>query len=142
MTNNLQSIVYMSEFDRYDRDTPLSYSHFHLKSKINSDSGNIIVNTEFIPTKYFDLIKRDAKTITLSDIDFMEYKFQPKKYCYDRLGSVELWPILLRLNNMCSATEFVYKTFKVPGSNIMSILNEILILESNNIDKNNTSIEE
>lgn len=138
--NNIQSVVYMSEWRKYDKHTPLSYSHFHLKAKLNHN-GSMIVNTEFIPTKYFDLIKRDAKTVTLSDVEFIEYKFQPKKYCYDRLGSVELWPILLRLNNMCSAAEFTYQTFKVPGPNIMSVLNEILILESNNIDKNNTSIE-
>lgn len=138
---NLRGLLNISDSAAYDRDTTLSHSHFHLKARLQSSDTEMIVNTEFIPTKYFDLIRKNAETVTLSDTDYIEYKFQPKKYCYAKLGSIELWPILLRLNNMTSASEFVNKTFKVPGNNIMEILNEILILESETIEKNNESIE-
>ena len=141
MAINLSSCQYMSDLGKYDKSNELSYSHFHLKTKLNSSGDNIIINTEYLPLKYLDIIKRDARTVTLSDKDFLNYKYQPKKYCHDVFGAIELWSIVLRLNNMTSITEFNKQTFKVPGNNIMTILNEILILESDNITKNKITIE-
>jgi hypothetical protein len=138
MPNTLESCAYISELKRYAETTQLSYGHLHLKSKI--DKSNAIVNTEFIPLKYLDILKKDARTVTLSDEDYINYKYQPKKYCYDKYGTVELWVILLRLNNMTSIMDFNKKTFKVPPSNTYRILNEILILERDNILKNEETI--
>lgn len=141
MSIELSSCERMSELSDYDRLNPLSYSHFNLKTKLNSSDDEFIVNTEYIPLKYFDVIKRSARTVTLTDRDLIEYKYQPKKYCYEILGNIELWSIVLRLNNMTSLTEFNKRTFKIPGNNILKILNEILILENDNITRNNMSIE-
>lgn len=137
----LEDTVSISELKNYDLTTEMSYSHFHLQSKIKTDTGDIIVNTEFLPLKYFDIFKRGARTITLTEEELMKYRYQPKLFCYDHLGSIELWALLLRLNNMTSITEFNKATFKVPPINVMELLNEVLILESDNILKNKSSIE-
>lgn len=137
----LENCLYISDFGDYDRNTPLSYSHQHFKSKITSGENDIVVNTDFIPTKYFDIIKDNAQTITLTDAEYINYKYQPKKFCFDRYGSIELWGILLRLNNMTSVADFTNQTFKTPPSNILTLLNEMMILEVDNIEKNNESIE-
>lgn len=140
ITTPLESTVSISELKRYDMTNDLSHSHFHLQANIATDSGDIIVNTEYLPMKYFDIFKRDARTITLTDAELIKYRYQPKMFCYEYLGSIELWSLLLRLNNMTSITEFNKATFKIPPINTLELLNEVLILEDDNIEKNRSSI--
>ena len=99
-----------------------------------------LVNSSFIPTKYFDIIRKNIETVNLTDAEFLNYKYQPKKFCYDRYGTTELWGILLRLNSMTSLSDFASQSFRAPKANIMILLNEMLILEKRNIEKNNESI--
>lgn len=132
--------LHLSDFADYDRQTPLTYSHQHLKAKLNSGNDDILVNSSFIPTKYFDIIRKNIETVNLTDAEFLNYKYQPKKFCYDRYGTTELWGILLRLNSMTSLSDFASQSFRAPKANIMILLNEMLILEKRNIEKNNESI--
>lgn len=136
----INSLVYISDSLPYEDSLSISHSKLHLKSKINTGT-NLIVNTTYIPTKYFDIIKDNAITVTLSDLDYLKYKYQPKKYCYERLNNIELWSLLLRLNNMTSIAEFTKKTFKIPPTDINRLLNEMLIMEEKAINKNRMSIE-
>lgn len=140
MSVSLNSCNKLSDFAAYDKALNISYNHLHMKSKITSDDEEIIVNTSCIPIKYFDVIKQNLSTVTLTDKEYIEYKYQPKKYCYEKLGSIEIWSLLLLINNMTSATEFNLKTFKVPSSDIFTLLNEMIINETDNIEKNNESI--
>lgn len=136
----LLDCLHLSDFADYDKRTPLTYSHQHLKAKINSDGDDILVNSSFIPTKYFDIIRKNIEIVNLTDAEFLNYKYQPKKFCYDRYGTTELWGILLRLNSMTSLSDFASQSFRAPKANILILLNEMLILEKRNIEKNNESI--
>lgn len=138
---SLYSLVNVSDSIKFENTLTISHSKLNMKAKIPSGTDNIIVNNEYIPTKYFDVIKDNARTVTLSDKDFIYYKYQPKKYCYDRLNNIELWSLLLRLNNMVSFVDFNKKTFKVPPPNVNRLLNEMLIFEEAKINKNKVSIE-
>lgn len=140
MALSLVSCTKLSDFGEYDRVLNISHSHLHTKAKINSNGEDIIINSSYIPTKYFDIIKQNLETVKLTEREFMDYKYQPKRYCVDKFGSIELWGLLLRINNMTSALDFNTDTFKVPKSNIFELLNEMLIQEAENIEKNNESI--
>ena len=79
--------------------------------------------------------------VTLTDKQFLRYQFQPRLYSYEQLGSVELWALLLKINNMSTSLEFNRKTFNIPKQGTMiPLLNEILIRESHNIAVNNKEI--
>jgi hypothetical protein len=48
---------------------------------------------------------------TLSDDDFLKYNLNPKLFCYDRYGSVDLFHVLLYVNDMLTSMEFNKQTF-------------------------------
>ena len=140
MAIGLTKCTKVSDFGEYRRSLNISHNSLHLKTKIPSGSDKIIVNSSYIPTKFFDIIKENLTTVTLTEKEFLKYKYQPKRYCYEKLGSIEIWGLLLRINNMSSCVQFNTRTFKIPNKNIFSLLNEMMIHQSDIIDKNNESL--
>ena len=131
----------MSDLEKYGKGLDISHSKLFLKSKIDTPKGKIIVNTIALTTKYLDVLKKSCILTTLSDSDYLYYKWQPKLYCYNVFGTTELWSLLLRVNNLISASEFTLQTFLTFSSKTIPIINEMLILEESNILNNQYEIE-
>lgn len=140
MAMKLNSINNLSEFGTYAKSLDLSHDKMHLKSKLTFNSGNIIVNSTSLANKYWDYILNTCYEIELSDIDYLKYRYQPKLYCYHKFGTTELWSLLLKVNNITSVAEFNMKKFLTFTDRIFTVLNEIMILEEDNIAKNNVDI--
>ena len=138
MATTLKSCVHISDFKEYSTSLDISHSKLHLKTRLSFSSDyNFIINGSSITNKYYPKILAVCYDRTFNDLEFLQYKFQPKKYCYDEYGTTELWSLLLKINNMTSAMEFTKKTIKVfDGDRLIEILNDILILEANNITLN------
>ena len=132
----------MSDFESYVKSASLSYDKFYLKSILTFKNGkSIIANSTSLLNKYFDVVMQNITPVTLTDKHFLRYQFQPRLYSYEQLGSVELWALLLKINNMSTSLEFNRKTFNIPKQGTMiPLLNEILIRESHNIAVNNKEI--
>lgn len=139
---NLNNCNSLSDFAKYNKDTPVTHSKMHLKSKISGVSlqRSIIVNTTSITNKYFDFILENVTDFAFSDSDFLKYRYQPKRFCLDTYGTVELWSLLLKINNMTSIVEFNQKKIKVFNSRIFELLGEILIMEHENMITNSDVI--
>ena len=130
----------ISDFKVYLEKSDISYPKTFLKTIIKSNGTNIIVNYTSILNKYYDYIAKTLNTVTFSEDDMIKYKFNPKLVCYDLYGTVELWGLLLKVNNMTSALEFKKNEIKVFTTDIFTILNEIFILESDSIVSNNSLV--
>lgn len=127
----------ISSIIEYGKSLDISHSKLYLKSKIQKPNGNkIIFNSISFGSKYLPLILKHCSDTTLSESDHVKYRYKPKFYCYDHYGTVELWSLLLKVNSMVSTTEFNKRTIKTFGPKIMDVINEILIIESDNINKN------
>lgn len=124
----------------YGKKQAISHSKLHFKTKIDSGGVSIIVNTNSIMDKYWDLITIAAITRTFTDNEHDKYKYQPKLLSYDLYNTTELWSAILKINNIFSATQFDGKTVKVFDERIFAILNEILILEDIEIKKNRSEL--
>lgn len=131
----------ISSLLNYENKTDITYNKLFLKSLLNTSSGELIVNSTSLGNKYRDYIMSVSHMTTLSDVDLANYKYSPKKYCYDTYGTIELWGLLLQINNMTSCTEFNKKNIRVFNDQIFQVLNEILVMEEDIINKNNASIE-
>lgn len=140
MAKGLSTVTKLSDFGSYAKSLDISHGKLHLKSKLNFSDDNIIVNSTALTNKYWDYIINATYKITLTDEEFIEYRYQPKKYCYRVFGTTELWSLLLKVNNMISVAEFNTKSFLTFNDNIFTILNEILILEDDAIAENNASL--
>lgn len=115
----------------------LPFEKFFLKNTLTVNEGNqIIVNQNCILDEYWDEILKISKVVTLSDSEYEDYRYKPKKFCFDFYGCTDLWFILLRLNNMVSVIDFDKKKIRIFTDEIFSTLNLILTLEEEKYQRN------
>lgn len=119
----------------------LPFEKFFLKNTIPVNDGNdLIINDRCLLDEYWEEILKCTKTITLSDKEYEEYRYKPKKYCFDNYGCTDIWFLLLRINNMVSVIDFDKQKIKVFRDTIFDTLNLILVLEEEkyreNLEKN------
>jgi hypothetical protein len=121
----------------YSKSLDISHAKLHFKTLIQSEQNKLIINTMSIIDKYYDVIKANTVDYQMTDAELIKYKFQPKYLSFDLYGTTELWSLILKVNNMLSATQFTRRNIKILTNNIFSVLNEILILEDKEIKENN-----
>lgn len=138
---NISSYNTISSLGDEVENLDIAYEKLNIKSKIKSGDDDIIINTSSVLDRYYDIILKHTQTITLTDKEYITYRYRPKLYCYDMYGTVELWALLLKINNWTSVAEFNAKSFKVLKDSIFEVINEIMILESEKIAFNKDSIE-
>ena len=131
----------ISDFKTYIDNVDISYPKVFIKTLIDTTNGTLIVNYTSFMNKYYDYINSVTTNVILTDKELIKYKFRPKMLCMDLYNTVELWGLLLAVNNMTSITEFNRSKIKVFTTDIFSILNEIFILEKEKIINNNQLID-
>lgn len=115
----------------------MSHSKLHFKSKYTTPENNdVIINYSSIIDKYNDFVQKIVTEIELSELEYLKYRFQPKRFCMDYYGTTELWSSLLRINNMTSAVQFTKTKIKAFTQDIFDVLNEIMIMEEEEIRDN------
>lgn len=132
----------LEDFDGYDESLKISHKGLHLQSAVLNKANNkrVILNHISLINKYYYALMEHTMEITLSNEEYMKYIYQPKKYCFDTYGTTELWSLLLKVNGMSSSIEFNTKKLRVFTSDIFQVLNEILILEKEEIEKNKINV--
>ena len=73
-----------------------------------------------------------AITVVLTDEEYLRYKYKPRVLSKDLYGTYDLHYLLLKLNNITSVIYFDFTELKVFRPEIISILNEIQIIEEEN----------
>ena len=132
----------LSDFEDYEEALKISHSGLHLQSAVlnKTNDKRVIFNHISLMNKYFYQVMEHTRKITLSNEEYMKYIYQPKRYCFDKYGTTELWSLLLKINHMGSCIEFNNKKIRVFTSDIFTVLNEILILEKEEIDRNTVNV--
>lgn len=108
----------------------LEHSNFHFKvGYVDPEGKHRIYNWDSIIDKYRDVLLQHTYKVTMSDLEYEKYRLQPRMFCYDFYMNADLWSVLLRLNNMLTATDFDRRTFIAFGPKFVDVLNEILSIE-------------
>lgn len=118
----------------------ITHNNLHFKTKVETNTRTLIVNTYSILDRYWDLIVTTLIDHTISDIDMIKYRFNPKGLSYDLYGTTELWSLLMKANHIQSITQFTKSNIKVFNGTIFDVLNEVLILEKNEIQRNSETL--
>lgn len=128
----------------YGKDLKMSHSKFYEKALIETKDKKLIVAPyTSILSHYRDYIEACTYTYTFTDEEFVKYCYKPKMYCYEEFGNMELWSLLLKVNNMISIMDFNKRTIKTFHEEaILEVLNEIIILEKSRIEKNEMEVEQ
>lgn len=112
-----------------------------LKSVItNSSDEKFIINITNLFEQYYEILLENTVVVTLTDDEYLKYRFKPKVLSFDLYGTIELHYLLLRLNNVYSVINFDFTELRVFNTNILDLLNEIMILEKDNFTDNEVDI--
>ena len=115
------------------KQSTLNTDELSLKTVVtNSLDEKFIVNISCVFEKYYELLTDHAVTVTLTNDEYMRYRFKPRMLSKDLYGTYDLHYLLLKLNNITSVIYFDFTELKVFKPEIISLLNEIQILEEEN----------
>lgn len=107
---------------------------------VNSADEKYIVNMSNLFEKYYEILLENTVIVVLTDEEYLKYRFKPKVLSYDLYGTKELHYLLLRLNHVYSVINFDFKELRVFNTNIIALLNEIMILENDTLIENEVDI--
>lgn len=115
------------------KQSTLNTDELSLKTVVtNSLDEKFIVNISCVFEKYYELLTDHAVTVTLTNDEYTRYRFKPRMLSKDLYGTYDLHYLLLKLNNITSVIYFDFTELKVFKPEIISLLNEIQILEEEN----------
>ncbi|MGL5750016.1 MAG: baseplate wedge protein 53, partial [Paraclostridium sp.] len=104
--------------------------------------GDITTITYNLLNDYKDEIISRCVTIKMSNEEFLRYQYKPRLLAYDIYGDVELFFIILFVNNLCNVKEFNNKRVKMlKKEDLTFILSAIYNAEYDTIKKNRNKIE-
>jgi hypothetical protein len=106
----------------------------------NSLNEKFVVNISCVFEKYYELLTDHAVTVILTNEEYLRYRFKPRMLSKDLYGTYDLHYLLLKLNNITSVIYFDFTELKVFKPEIISLLNEIQILEEENRIDNQMNI--
>lgn len=125
----------------YGLEEKMTVRELSLKEIVTNSAGEMfVVNLFNLFEKYYELLLDNTVIATLSEEEYKKYRFNPRLLSQDLYGTRELHFMLLRLNYVYSVTEFDFTEVRVFKSNITSLLNEIMVLESENYIDNEVNI--
>ena len=125
----------------YGLEEKMTNRELSLKEVIVNSSGEMfVVNMFNLFEKYYELLLDNSVVAVLTEEEYRKYRFNPRLLSQDLYGTRELHFMLLRLNHIYSVTNFDFTEVRVFTNNIVSILNEIMVLESENYIDNEVSV--
>lgn len=125
----------------YGKESKFTNRELSYKKVITNSTGEkCVVNISNIYEKYYDILLDNVTIAVLSEEEYLRYRFKPKLLSEDLYGTKEFHYMLLRLNNITSVTQFDFKEIKVFDRKIIDLLNEIIVIESDNYIDNELEI--
>ena len=106
----------------------------------NSSGEKFVINMFNLYEKYYELLLEYATIVVLTDEEYRKYRYNPRLLSKDLYGTPELHYMLLRLNYVYSIINFDFREVRVFRTNITTLLNEIMVMESEDYIDNEMSI--
>ena len=130
----------MTESVARHRGTDNDNASLALLLPVSVEDGTIVIAYKSILDRYWDDLMNNAVSVSMSDADYLIYKYNPRLYAADLLQNINLWALLLKMNGMISSIEFDTRSVLVPNNTFMNIINEIVILENEFVNDNRLMI--
>lgn len=137
----------ISEYVEDYRDLDISFDRLYMKEKVTfeEDSSGVtygIIHEENIVNKYQSDLQELIEVKEFTREEAYRYKCNPWALSYDLYGTVELWSLLLDLNDLYSASEFTQTKVKVYDRTLLDVIDNILSREEPFIDLNESELDD
>ena len=110
-------------------------SHGKMQFKVRSED-KVVSPYQSLICKYHNILAPYIKERILTEDEFRKYYQKPKLLSQELYGTPELWSGILYINNMVSVANFTQKNIKVFSTNILSILEEMVTICSDDLETN------
>ncbi len=91
-------------------------------TSFSTEYGGILYNLYNVTSDYMKIIRRQCKKITLSNEEYLRYKYRPKLLCHDIYGVGEYYYIIMLINDICSVKDFTMRNIMIPTKNDMNTI--------------------
>lgn len=119
----------------------MTYNNFSILFR-SSQQDNIILSANNIIYDYMDEIKPYIVNVSLSEEEYIKYRYKPKLFAYDIYGSTELFFIVMAVNGIYDIKDFNRRNIKaLYKKQLFELLNQIYNAESGYIQKNRSDLE-
>lgn len=119
----------------------MTYNNFSILFK-SSQQDNIILSANNIIYDYMDEIKPYIVNVSLSEEEYIKYRYKPKLFAYDIYGSTELFFVVMAVNGIYDIKDFNRRNIKaLYKKQLFELLNQIYNAESGYIQKNRSDLE-
>lgn len=119
----------------------MTYNNFSILFK-SSQQDNIILSANNIIYDYMDEIKPYIVNVSLSEEEYIKYRYKPKLFAYDIYGSTELFFVVMTVNGIYDIKDFNRRNIKaLYKKQLFELLNQIYNAESGYIQKNRSDLE-
>lgn len=108
----------------------------NLNYRVNYLNEIIIPINDILRQKYRGIILQNCVRVELTDELLEAYKYQPKKMSLDLYGNIDLWHLILWVNNMTSVTQFNRKNLILFRRDRISLINKIIEREKVSLENN------
>lgn len=128
----------VEQFITTNSNSNINYEKLSLIEKMDS----VYTITYNLLNDYKDDLDKVAITINLNDEEYAKYVYKPKLLAYDVYGNVELYFIILFINNICNVKEFNNRKIKmIKKDDLHNVLSIIINSEADILRKNRNKIE-
>ena len=123
----------------------ITYANFSILVKCIGENSIVQYAQDNIIYDYLPELNERTVTLTMTDNEFIKYRYKPKLLAYDLYGSTEVYFVIMALNGICNIKDFNKKKLKLLyKSDLLELLNEIYSAESdyilyNRVHLNDTS---
>lgn len=112
----------------------ITYANFSILVKCIGENSIVQYAQDNIIYDYLPELNERTVTLTMTDNEFIKYRYKPKLLAYDLYGSTEVYFVIMALNGMCNIKDFNKKKLKLLyKSDLIELLNEIYSAESSYI---------
>lgn len=132
-TSTISELILAGKQEKYTPD------NLHLKQVFQSNDDKIVINLYSVIDRYIEQLKTLLIDVEMSDTEYEKYVYKPKLLCVELYDNIDLAPLILRMNNMLSVLEFNRKDIKLFKTSVIGYLNEIINLEKERLDENESS---
>ena len=108
----------------------MTHDKFHFQQVFEDKYGKkMLINDRSLFLRYMSEFISARKKYTFTDLEYMKYRFNPKRLSFDLYGTTELWSVILSLNELTSTTQFDLKTLYVFPPYIVDRVQRMINLE-------------
>lgn len=122
-------IVYIDKWINAGKNNSYTLTNTNIKAYESDGTGVVVSN--ILRNKYRGVITANMIKATMTE----KYFYRPKQVSYELYGTVELWHVLLWLNNMLHISDFCKEEIRIFNPEKMSLLTTIINREQDVLEE-------